>query len=80
MTELNLKSFHDLTHGGMEHIVRRVSESAIEPNYLDQEIIKLLKMRNQYYMLIACFLLQLADDQSSIEELIQKRENWNDAL
>lgn len=80
MTDLNLKSFHDLTHGGMEHITRRATESAIEPNYSEEEIINLVKMRNQYYMLITCFLLQLANDQSSLEELIQKSEEWKDAL
>jgi len=80
MTDLNLEFFHDLTHGGMEHITRRTTESAIEPNYAEQEIISLVKMRNQYYMLITCFLLQLANDQASLEELIQKSEDWKDAL
>ena len=80
MTDLNLKSFHDLTHGGMEHITRRTTESAIEPNYAEEEIINLVKIRNQYYMLITCFLLQLANDPISLEELIQKREDWKNAL
>jgi len=80
MTELNRSSFNDLTHGGMEHITRRCTESAIEPNYSEDEIIKLIKMRNQYAMLITCFLLLMANDSASIEELIQKREEWENAL
>ena len=80
MTELNLKSFHDLTHGGMEHVTRRAKDSSIEPNYDEEEIINLIKMRNQYYMLITCFLIQLANEQGSMEELIQKREEWKNAL
>jgi hypothetical protein len=80
MTELNLSSFHDLTHGGMEHITRRYTESAIEPNYPEDEIINLIKMRNQYAMFITCFLLLMANDQASIEELIQKKEEWENAL
>jgi hypothetical protein len=55
MSELNLSSFHDLTHGGMEHVRRRTTESAFEPNYPEEEILNLLKVRNQYSMLITCF-------------------------
>ncbi|MCW8930748.1 MAG: DUF5677 domain-containing protein [Gammaproteobacteria bacterium] len=80
MTDLNLSSFHDLTHGGMEHVIRRTTGSAIEPNYSEDEIINLIKIRNQYSMLITCFLLLLANDQGSMEELLKKREEWRDAL
>ena len=80
MSELNLSSFHDLTHGGMEHITRRYTDSAIEPNYSEEEIISLIKVRNQYAMLISCFLLLMADDQTSMKELLNKREEWKDAL
>lgn len=31
MSELNREDFHGLTHGGMEHVLRRVSTSVIEP-------------------------------------------------
>ncbi len=80
MTDLNLESFHDLTHGGMEHVTRRTTGSAIEPNYSEDEIQSLLKARNKYSMLIACFLLLAADAQGEMEELVQKREEWKDAL
>lgn len=80
MTDLNLDSFHDLTHGGMEHVVRRYSESAIEPNYAEEEIVNLIKARNQYCMLITCFLLQIANKYESIEDLIAKREEWQGAF
>lgn len=33
MTELNIKKFHDLAHGEMEHVIRRMTETAIESNY-----------------------------------------------
>jgi hypothetical protein len=80
MTDLNLKSFHDLTHGGMEHVVRRATDSAIEPNYSEDEIRGLLKARNKYSLLITCFLLLAANDPVAMEELLQKREEWKDAL
>lgn len=80
MTDLNLHSLHDLTHGGMEHIVRRTTGSAIEPNYSIDELKKLIKMRNQYASLIPCFLLQLANDLSAMEELLRKRREWESAF
>jgi len=80
MSDLNLDSFHDLTHGGMEHISRRTTDSAIEPNYSSDELERLIRMRNQYTMLVCCFLLLLADDHHSIEQLIAKQKEWKDAL
>lgn len=80
MSDLNLHSFHDLTHGGMEHINRRWSGSAVEPSYSSDEIINLIKVRNQYVMLIACFLLQLANDESGMSAILEKRDEWQSAL
>jgi len=80
MSDLNLSSFHDLTHGGMEHIIRRTTDSAIEPNYSSEEIERFICMRNQYSMLVCCFLLLLADDHRSMEQLLDKRREWKDAL
>lgn len=80
MSDLNLSSFHDLTHGGMEHITRRITAAAVEPNYSVEEIERLIRVRNQYAMLICCFLLILADDQESMEQLLEKQSEWHDAL
>ncbi len=80
MSELNRKDFHGLTHGGMEHVFRRLSASAVEPNYPVEEIQKLIKVRNQYSCLIACFLLQLANDEVGMNQLLEKRKEWCDAL
>ncbi|MCA9458220.1 MAG: hypothetical protein KC587_16260 [Nitrospira sp.] len=80
MTDLNIKSFHDLTHGGMEHISRRTTATAIEPNYSLEEVVRYLKVRNQYCLLIACFILQLANGHEAMEALEKKRVEWKDAL
>ncbi|RUO28046.1 hypothetical protein CWE12_12535 [Aliidiomarina sedimenti] len=80
MSELNREDFHGLTHGGIEHIIRRISPSAIEPNYPVEEIQKLLKVRNQYSSLIACFLLQLVGDEGGVNQLAEKRNEWRGAL
>lgn len=80
MSNLNLKDFHGLTHGGMEHVLRRLNASAIEPNYPVEEVQKLIRVRNQYSSLIACFLLQLTRDENGLIELLEKRNEWRDAL
>jgi hypothetical protein len=80
MSDLNLSSFHGLTHGGMEHISRRITDSAIEPNYSSAELESFVRMRNKYTMLICCFLLLLANDHHSIEQLVEKQNEWKDAL
>ncbi|WP_415894367.1 DUF6988 family protein [Neptuniibacter sp. PT8_73] len=80
MSELNKDDFHGLTHGGMEHVIRRVTASAIEPNYPEEEILQLIKARNQYYMLCACFLLQIIDDEKGMSELLEKQKEWSSAL
>jgi len=80
MSELNREDFHGLTHGGMEHVLRRVTASAIEPNYPVEELQQLLNVRNQYSSLIACFLLQLSNDEEGMNQLLEKRNEWRDAL
>ena len=80
MTDLNLSSFHDLTHGGMKHVIRRTTESAIKPNYSEEEILNLIKVRNQYSMLITCFILFVSNVPGSLEELLLKRDEWKDDL
>ncbi len=80
MSERNREDFHGLTHGGMEHVLRRVSTTAVEPNYPPEEIQKLLRARNQYSILSACFLLQLANDETGMNELLEKQNEWRDVL
>jgi hypothetical protein len=80
MSELNREDFHGLTHGGMEHVSRRFSSAAIEPSYPSEEINQLIKVRNQYASLVACFLLQLANDEDGINQLAEKRNEWRGAL
>lgn len=80
MTEKNSTDFHNLTHGGMLHITRHQSETGIQPNYEADEVMQLLKVRNQYYLLTAFFLLMLMKKDDSLIVLDQNRELWSDAL
>ena len=79
-TELNISDFHNLTHGGIEHIARRTSGGNIEPNYEDDEIINLLKLRNQLYLFTAFFLLSLMNKEGEIHKLIEMKKVWSNAL
>lgn len=80
MTEINISDFHNLTHGGMEHISRHQSETGIQPNYDAEEIIQLLKARNQYCLLTTFFLLTLMKKEESLIQLDLNRERWGNAL
>lgn len=80
MTEMNLKDFHGLTHGGMEHVVRRMTDNSIEPKYSGTELFSLLKARNQYCINIVIYLLGLVKDEVGLSELTQKRSEWENVL
>ena len=80
MTDMNLRSFHDLTHGGMEHIKRRYTGASIEPSYPEIEIINLLKVRNNYSLLTACFLILAEDSPVKLAELSRKKYEYQYVL
>lgn len=80
MSDLNRNDFHGLTHGGMEHVLRRVSSTAIEPSYPEEEIQELIRVTIKYSLLCVCFLLQLANDELGMEELLKKQEEWKNLL
>ena len=75
-TDLNLKAFHDLTHGGIEHVVRRVTENYIEPNYPEEESIRLMKLRNEVQINIATFLLALLKNEDALKKLYEKSKHY----
>jgi len=80
MTEMNLKDFHGLTHGGMEHVVRRIVDDSIEPNYTELELFNVVKARKQYCINIVVYLFTLIENESGLAELNQKRREWKKAL
>lgn len=77
INELNTKAFHNLTHGGIEHLARRVSETAIEPQYGDEELVRLIILRNQYCIHIAAFLLVIMSNEVGLAELKEKQKDWD---
>ena len=65
----NLIAFHDLTHGGSEHVKRRSPEGGIEPNYPEQELEALVRFGIEARIRIGAELLSLMDDEAAIKEL-----------
>lgn len=70
--DFNLKSFHDLTHGGGEHVIRRVTEYAIKPNYPKEEKIQLVKLQIAVQINITAILLTLLRDEEALKQLYKK--------
>ena len=80
INQLNITSFHDLAHSGIEHVSRRVGAEVIEPNYPEAETVNILRIRNQYYVNIGAFILAVIQDEASLIELNDKTSEWKNAL
>jgi hypothetical protein len=65
----NLRSFHDLTHGGYEHVKRRIGNDSIEPLYPEQELDALIKFENEIRVRLGCQLLSLLNDEEGMGSL-----------
>lgn len=65
----NLHSFHDLTHGGSEHVKRRNTEDGVEPVYPEHELEALVRFGIEARIRIGAELLALMDDEPAMEEL-----------
>ncbi len=65
----NLPTFHNLTHGGSEHIKRRVLDGVVEPAYPESELASLVMLSNEVRVCLAAELLTIVGDEESMEEL-----------
>lgn len=68
ISELNRKAFHDLTHGGIEHVSRRTTIDSIEPNYPEEELIRLMHIQIEIQFAIGANLLALSNNLAGIEK------------
>jgi hypothetical protein len=65
-------AMNSYTHGGIHQVARRVKGNAIDPNYLDGEIIEVLRM-GQMFALLAFIQIVLVAGREDLEQLgIQK--------
>lgn len=65
----NLTFFHDLTHGGSEHVKRRIRVGSIEPTYPEPELESLIKLGHEIRLRIGVELLSLLNDEEGLKEL-----------
>jgi|SRR5665647_1424876 len=72
----NLKSFHDLTHGGSEHVKRRTTLKSIEPNYPEQELASLLTFGIEIRIRIGAELLSRTENEDALKQLNEKATTY----
>jgi hypothetical protein len=72
----NLISFHDLTHGGSEHVRRRNMEDSVEPNYPEEELEFLVNFGIEVQIRIGAELLSQLKDEDGIEQLHEMAQSF----
>lgn len=77
--ELNRDAFHDLTHGGIEHVLRRITDDSIEPNYPEEEKIRLIHTQIGIQFAISYELLALANNQAGMKKLEEMAQQYGTA-
>jgi len=65
----NLIAFHDLTHGGSEHVKRRIKDGSVEPSYPEHELESLVRLGNELRVRIGVELLSRMHDEEGVEKL-----------
>jgi hypothetical protein len=75
-SDKNLICFHDLTHGGSEHVKRRNRDGAVEPSYPEEDLESLINFVNEVRIRIGADLLSRLNDEKAMEELW----GWGQAL
>jgi len=65
----NLISFHNLTHGGSEHVRRRIMEDSVEPNYPEEELESLVNFGIEVRIRIGVEFFSQLNDEDGIEQL-----------
>jgi hypothetical protein len=70
----NRRSFNDLTHGGSEHVRRRNTQDAVEPNYPESELEALVQFGIEVRIRIGAELFGLMNDEVGVQELAKEAE------
>ncbi|MDC8444678.1 MAG: DUF5677 domain-containing protein [Nitrosomonas sp.] len=69
ISESNREAFHDLTHGGIEQVSRRIADDSIQPTYPEEEQMRLMHIQIEIQFVIGVQLLALANDKIEIKKL-----------
>ena len=68
----NKEIFHDFTHGGIEHVLRRIDENLVEPNYPEHELEYLVGLGTEVYLRVGCELFSLMSGTEATRQLCEK--------
>lgn len=74
-TSANKVVFDDFTHGGIEHVLRRVGEDMVEPRYPERELEHLLGLSVEVYLRVGWELLSLMGDAGAKRQLLENVES-----
>ena len=72
---MNWGIFNDLTHGGSEHVKRRVTQDAVQPNYPEPELEALVRFGIEMRIRIGWDILCLMNDEIGKQQLGEKAEH-----
>lgn len=76
-TSANRNVFHDFTHGGIEHVLRRVGEDIVEPRYPEHELEYLMGLSIEVYLRVGWELLSLTGDAGAKRQLLERvQSEW----
>lgn len=76
----NRKAFHGFTHGGIEHVLRRITDHSIQPHYPEEEQIRLMHLQIGIQFAIGCDLLIFANNQAEIKKLEEMAQQYGVAI
>ena len=72
----NKDIFHDFTHGGIEHVMRRITKNdektAVEPNYQEHELEYLVNLGTEVRIRVGHYLFSLMKDLEAIKQLCEE--------
>ena len=72
-----LDELHDLTHSGKPHVLNRMTESTVQPNYSDQDVETLLGYAIEAQIRAGCLLVEVSNDPELMEDLEAYLERLN---
>lgn len=68
----NMRQFHDFTHGGIQHVSRRLTDNAVEPRYPEQELEYLVGVGVEVSIRVGVEIFSLMNDRIATMQLYEK--------
>lgn len=68
----NMRQFHDFTHGGIQHVSRRLTDNAVEPRYPEQELEYLVGLGVEVSIRVGVEIFSLMNNRVATMQLYEK--------